>query len=533
MSGYGEWEVRLQACNDDGCVPEASQPADVAPTVRLSLKPPGSAQTRSGSGTRSLAGSSDPIEDAASYTVGWRRDGANPHTQAPAQPDAGAGPSGGVGPGANGQADTTPPRLERGEIDGDTMTFHFSEPLDEDAVGSQFRVTLGWGNGWCSFTAHPSRVEVSGNQVVVYGLSYGGWPKYERAQRGQHVQAYYYKDDRVVPAGERLRDRVGNEVATPRRSPGGHFPATRTIWLANLTAPPALERATAHPRWLTLTFNKRLDRNSVPAGSAFTVKVNDSAVSLASDEPVAVAGDTVTLVLAGPVASTDVVTVGYTKPYVQPLRGADGEARSFSNQSVTNRVGAEPSVSQVAITSNPADGEAYAPGETVRVALTFTEAVNVDTTGGTPRLKIKLAPELTGRSGQNYAGGSGTATLEFAYTSSGAGPLHPGRGGAPGRAAPQRRRDPVGGHGYGRPPVVRGPGPRPGPHGGLAPGGPWGALGHRRGHHIGPGRRHLRPRRYHPGDGDLQRGGGRGHHERHAVPQDQDGSAPMVDGYGR
>ena len=173
-----------------------------------------------------------------------------------------------------------------------------------------------------------------------------------------------------------------------------------------------LEGATAHPRWLTLTFDERLHGNSVPAGSAFTVMVNGSAVSLASVEPAVVSGDTVTLVLANPVSSTDVVTVGYTKPYIKPLRGLDGAVKSFSNQSVTNRVGAEPSVSQVAITSTPADGEAYAPGETVRVALTFTEAVNV---ARTPRLKIKLAPSY-GEKWVNYTSGSGTTSLEFAYT---------------------------------------------------------------------------------------------------------------------
>ena len=202
---------------------------------------------------------------------------------------------------------------------------------------------------------------------------------------------------------------------TPYLGPGG-FPRTRTIELDNITAPPLLQRATAaHPHWLTLTFNETLDGNSVPAASAFTVTVNGSAVSLADTEPVAVSGDTVTLVLAAPLTSTDVLTVGYAKPSANPLRGPDGEAQSFSEMPVTNQVGAVPSVSQVAITSTPADGEAYAPDEAVQVSLTFTETVNVDTTGGTPRLAIKLAPAL-GEKWATYSGGSGTATLTFGYT---------------------------------------------------------------------------------------------------------------------
>ena len=418
VSAYGEWEVRLQACNDSGCAPETGGSEDETPAVRLSLEPTQDAESQAQSRTRSVTATREPAADGSSYTVGWRREGTDSQSQGQSLPDATGqtrgigGPSGAVNLRSSDQTDTTPPRLVRGEIDGDTMTFHFSEPMDESATGSQFRVTLHFGYGWANFTAHPSRVEVSGSKVVVHSLSRNGWPHWERAPVGYGVQAYYYKDDRVVPAGQRLRDLAGNEVATPHRSPGGHFPATRTIWLQNLTAPPALLSAEAHPRWLTLTFDERLDANSVPAVSAFTVTVNGSTVSLAGAEPVAVSGDTVTLVLASPLASTDTVTVRYAKPSTSPLRGQDGEAPSFSGQSVTNLVGQVPSVSQMAITSTPADGEAYAPDETVQVSLTFTETVNVT---GTPRLRIKLAPTY-GKRWADYSGGSGTATLTFGYT---------------------------------------------------------------------------------------------------------------------
>ena len=422
MSAYGEWEVRLQACNDAGCVPGASELADEAPTVRLSLAPAPDAASQSQVRANTFTTTSDLVEDATSYTVGWRR--ARAESQGPVLP-ATRVPSGAVGQEANAQrekvnraadeTDTTPPRLERGEIDGDTMTFYFSEALDENAVGAQFRVILDWGSRWCSFTAHPRKVEVSGSQVVVHGLTNRGWPGWYRVGVGDRVRAYYYKDDRAFPADERLRDLAGNEVSTPNRSPCWCFPSTRTIDLVNLTAPPALEGATAHPGWLTLTFDERLDGNSVPAGSAFTVTVNGSAVSLADVDPVVVSGETVTLVLASTLASTDVVTVSYTKPSGSPLRGVDGAVESFSTRSVTNLVGEESSVSQAAITSTPADGEAYAAGETIQVSLTFTEAVNVDTTGGTPRLKIKLAPD-NGEKWADYASGSGTTTLAFDYT---------------------------------------------------------------------------------------------------------------------
>ena len=480
---YGRWEVRVQACDDDSCGPEATATVDVvrAASLRLERAVDSEGNVRS----RTLTASWDPVDGASSYTLRWQRLGGDSQANAQAQTQAQSATSarqarsvsaashssgqvvdvqtsnqltfGSDRTGAEftvaddgayraefhalsdgnelialasnqvnqapGQPDTTPPRLVRGEIDGDTMTFYFSEPLDEDATGCRFQVIFSWGYGnvWGNFTARPLKGEVSGNKVVVVGLSWRpGWPGWERAQPSYTVRVYYFKDDSVVPASERLRDLAGNEVLTPHRSWDGAFPATGTFWIDNLTQPPLLERAAAHPRWLSLTFDETLDRHSAPAASAFTVTVNGSAVSLAAFEPVAVSGDTVTLALASPVSSTDAVTVSYAEPSVKPLRGTetDGAAPSFSARSVTNLVGtvpSVPSVSQEAITSTPADGEAYAPDETVQVSLTFTEAVTVDTTDGAPRLRIKLDPAY-GEKWADYSGGSGTATLTFTYT---------------------------------------------------------------------------------------------------------------------
>ena len=465
VSGYGEWEVRVQGCNDDGCGPEASSTADLVQAVWLSLEPARDAQDRVR--PRTFTASWDPVEDAASYTLRWWREGESPPEQSPHAADARQtrAVSRDSGQGANAQSgsrltvpagrtsadftvpddrayqadlqarddgneliaqgrkkvsrtldptDTTPPRLVRGEIHGDVITLYFSEPLDADKVGSRFRLTLYSAKGRTSFTVVPREVRVSGNKVVVVGFADRGmlWRRIGMAE-DDGARLYYYKDDRFVPANERLRDRAGNEVWTPYRIRGGHFPSTRTIELENLTAPPALQRATAHPRWLTLTFDETLDGNSVPAAYAFTVRVSGSAVSLASAGPVVVSGPNVTLRLAEAVAPGAAVTVSYAQPSSgSKLRGPDGEAPSFSGRSVTNLVGAVPSVSQVAISSTPADGEAYAHEETIQVSLTFTETVAVT---GAPRLKIKMAPNY-GEKWAGYSGGSGTTSLTFTYT---------------------------------------------------------------------------------------------------------------------
>ena len=457
VSGYGQWEVRAQGCSDDGCGPEAAVTVDVVPEASLSLERAvdDQGQVR----PRTLSANWDPVERAASYLLRWWP--ANEDPPATAQQSSDASQARSIGRrGANtqtsnqltvpagrtgveftvpdgrayrvglqargsgneiiargdaevdqapGQPDTTAPRLVRGEVDGDTMVFYFSEALDEGGVGARFSVSMFSPSRWSTTTTSYSAV--SGNKVTIH--LWGGI----RAKVGEHVRAYYFVDDRYSTAEERLRDLAGNEVSTPYlidayRTHAHAFPRTRTIWLDNLTAPPSLQRATVRSRWLTLTFDERLDGNSVPAAGDFTVRVNGSAVSLADHAAVVVDGSNVTLVLATPALSTDVVTVSYAKPSASPLRGVDGDAPSFSGRSVVNRVGVVPAVSQVEITSTPVVDNTYALGESIRIKVTFTEAVGVS---GSPRLRIKLDPAY-GEKWADYADGSGTATLEFAYT---------------------------------------------------------------------------------------------------------------------
>ena len=72
-----------------------------------------------------------------------------------------------------------------------------------------------------------------------------------------------------------------------------------------------------------------------------------------------------------------------------------------------------PSVTGVAVTSTPGANSTYARGETIRVALTFGEAVDVT---GTPHLKIDMDPADWGQKWASYESGSGTASLTFAHT---------------------------------------------------------------------------------------------------------------------
>ena len=57
----------------------------------------------------------------------------------------------------------------------------------------------------------------------------------------------------------------------------------------------------------------------------------------------------------------------------------------------------------------------WAVNETVQVTFTFSEAVDVDTSGGTPTVGIDLLSLPSGDRTASYASGSGTTSLVFEY----------------------------------------------------------------------------------------------------------------------
>ena len=91
------------------------------------------------------------------------------------------------------------------------------------------------------------------------------------------------------------------------------------------------------------------------------------------------------------------------------------ESRQPLALAVRGSAASPPAVTGVALVSTPSVSDTYRLGETIQVGLTFGEAVTVNTSGGTPRLQIKMDPGY-GEKWADYASGSGTATLRFDYT---------------------------------------------------------------------------------------------------------------------
>ena len=73
-------------------------------------------------------------------------------------------------------------------------------------------------------------------------------------------------------------------------------------------------------------------------------------------------------------------------------------------------------VTGVAVVSDTGGDDTYGLGDVIRIAVTFSEEVEVDTAGGDPRLNIDMDPAHWGQKWASYESGSGSAELVFAYT---------------------------------------------------------------------------------------------------------------------
>ena len=98
---------------------------------------------------------------------------------------------------------------------------------------------------------------------------------------------------------------------------------------------------------------------------------------------------------------------------------ATGEAALLRHAGLAHdpahRVGrARPTVTAVRIASDAGPDDTYRLGDTIRVRLDFGEAVEVDTAGGAPRLKIRMGAGY-GEKWATYESGSGTAALVFVF----------------------------------------------------------------------------------------------------------------------
>ena len=170
---------------------------------------------------------------------------------------------------------------------------------------------------------------------------------------------------------------------------------------------------------LTVKFDRPLDMGKALKASAFGLAGASGGAAPAIEEAAYAAdGAGVALTLARGLGSGETVTLSYTRPAGQPglWTAAGDQIADFSGVAVPVRTSGAPSVTGVEVVSDAGSDDTYALGETVRVRVTFSEAVEVDTEGGTPRLAIDMDPAHWGTKWAAYESGSGTESLTFAHT---------------------------------------------------------------------------------------------------------------------
>ncbi|MCY4447789.1 MAG: SwmB domain-containing protein [Chloroflexi bacterium] len=167
---------------------------------------------------------------------------------------------------------------------------------------------------------------------------------------------------------------------------------------------------------LTLSFDRPLDTGKALKASAFGL--TGGAPPAVKGAAYTESGAGVVLTLARGLETGETVTLGYARPAGDPgLWDAEGnQIAEFSGVAVPVRTSGPPAVAGVEVVSDSGSDDTYALGETIRVRVTFSEAVEVDTTGGAPRLRIDMDPATHwGMKWATYTGGSGTESLTFSH----------------------------------------------------------------------------------------------------------------------
>ena len=316
------------------------------------------------------------------------------------------------------KVDSTTPALFQAALDGATLTLIFDEALGAAASLANGAFTVkktpqGGGEQEVSLTGSPAISDASVTLTLSSAV----------LETDTDVKVSYARP--TSGTGNRLRDEAGNEVASFTNEPVRKGSPD--------TTPPRLERGEIDGGTVTLFFSEALDPNSVGGRFRVTVYSSDhSSTTFAATGDLEISGIVATIGLGSgglwakagvpslPWQSNRIYYVAPTDPGKglqdlagNPLQTPDRERRSTRVVFLDNVTGVALTVTEVEVSSGAGDDDTYGLGETIRVRLTFSKAVNVT---GTPRVKIGFSSGAGDEQWADYESGSGTSTLEFAYT---------------------------------------------------------------------------------------------------------------------
>ena len=171
------------------------------------------------------------------------------------------------------------------------------------------------------------------------------------------------------------------------------------------TTAPVLENAVVNGDMLTLTYDELLDEDSVPATTAFTLVGTAATVNA-----VVISGSMVTLTLSEAVSAGGAVTVGYTRPDVNPLQDVAGnDAATFTPQTLF-----PPPPTSVTVTAD-------APGA---LEVSWMEPDPLPANGYEVQYRIDDGSDWLPETAQTVSADTAGATIMHTFTSLAAGMYH-------------------------------------------------------------------------------------------------------------
>ncbi|MCY4487439.1 MAG: SwmB domain-containing protein, partial [Deltaproteobacteria bacterium] len=306
------------------------------------------------------------------------------------------------------------------EVDGASLTVIYDKSLDPTSLPDPDRFTLlepeleddGNGNKVAVEYGRVVAVAVSGKQLVLT-LNGAAAPcdtftlSYSRSETERNVQTFSGHEAPDLEAEPVTNLQAGRcdtpQVVVQNGGPSGNSGGT-----------PGKQGKS-----LTVKFDRPLDTGKALKATAFGLAAaSGGAPPAVEGAAYTESGAGVALTLARALESGETVTLGYTRQRGDPgLWNAEGnQIADFSGVAVPVGTSGSPAVTGVEVVSDSGSDGTYALGETIRVRVTFSEAVEVDTAGGTPRLRIDMDPAAHwGMKWMAWESGSGTAELVFAY----------------------------------------------------------------------------------------------------------------------
>ena len=299
-------------------------------------------------------------------------------------------------------------------VDGASLTVTYDKSLDPASLPDPDRFTLlqDAGDDDLEEYGRVAAVAVEGRKLVLT-LNGAASPcdtftlSYNRSETEKNIRTFTGHealDMEAAPVTNRQADRCVSGSVVVQNGEGAS---------GNSGGTPAKQGKS-----LTVKFDRPLDTGKALKASAFGLAgAAGGAAPAVEGAAYTGSGAGVALTLARALESGETVTLSYTRPAGEPgLWNAEGnQIADFSGVAVPVRTSGSPTVTGVEVVSDSGSDGTYALGETIRVRVTFSEAVEVDTAGGKPRIDIDMDPAHWGTKRAAYESGSGTASLTFVH----------------------------------------------------------------------------------------------------------------------